>query len=190
MFPNISRFIKRHIRSVFHTGYNINATAASRTAVTASNPIAVGQVVQLDYDNHEGHTEAPVVGEHTSGAKGMFAIVESLTQGDNPNQLRKGSTTNYKGGIINVTTSGECYALVKASSNLTAGDLVSPWSSGTGSNVKWLINNNATTVAHMKTRTGADGANQPFAEMLEACTTTETSGGAVLKRVRILQPAW
>lgn len=189
MLPNIARFIKRHIRSVFHTGYDINATDGSRTAITAAKAIVVGQVVQWDSNNHEGVTEHPVVGEHTSGAKGMFAIVESLT-GDPVNSLRPGSASALKGGIINVTTKGECLALVKASSNLAAGDLVSPWSSGTGFNPKWLINNASTTVAHLKTRTGADGANQPFAEMLEACTTAETSGGAVLKRVRIITPEW
>lgn len=168
-----------------HTAKNINATDGSRTARTAA--FARGDICQLDPHNHEDDTDhGIIVADPVAGFNTGLAIVDSLTN-DPVNDFAEGSTTDRKGGMLNVVRgSGRVgYAKVRAvTGNIVAGDTLLTPNSAQGH--RELRDAVPTTVAHLLERVGSTGAAAGFAVALENATTTETASTYKLIKVQIL----
>lgn len=171
-----------------HTGKNINATDGSRTAVTTD--LQEGQLVQMDVYNHEGDTDnGVVVAEPTFGQLAPVGALQAFTS-DPVNSLVPGSTTNRKGGRIEVCFSGKCKALVRAvSTDITKGLLLTPAATSSTAS-RWLRQAAPTTVAHMLLTIGNDGAGRPNAMALEAVTVAETTTASTSKLSDVLLLNW
>ena len=133
------------VRSAHYTGYNINATAGSRTVITAA--LQKGDIVQLDPYNQDGYGLGLAVAKPTAGQVGQLFVVIDVPNG--VNDIVDSTTGRRRGGRINVAPSGVVQLRGNATTNaITVGALLSPY---TG-NAFHLEVSSGTTVAHMKAR--------------------------------------
>lgn len=157
-----------------YTGYNINATAGSRTAW--NQDLLLGHAIQLDPHDHATSTTADkergkTYAQVTAGQKGPFGTVVAFNS-ESVNK-QSGAVANLRdGGSVQLAVRGEAYAIVYA--NATAGTtMLAPDTSGR------LI---ATDESVPALNIGATARR--YAIALE---TADTSSTAALKRVYIVQ---
>lgn len=155
-----------------YTGYNINATAGSRTAFATD--LAIGHTLQLDAHDHATATAADkergkTYGTPTSGQKGPFGTVVGL----NDEGVNKQTVAGVRdGGSVQLAIHGETMALVLA--NCTAGiTTLAPNASGQ------LIATDESAPA-----LNIGNTARRYAIALE---TSDTSGAVGLRRVYIVQ---
>lgn len=164
-------------KTVCFTGFNINATAGSRTAFNAD--LKKGMVLQFDpFDTQStGQGDTPPAGQRV-GTPTASALYNFCIVADHPQRVQndlEGTTANLrKGGGVKGIIAGDCvYALVVAGSGLSIGQALAP---GTAA---------ALVATDQGTPTGRVGANaRAWAVLLE---TLSNGAGTVLAKVQILQ---
>lgn len=159
-----------------YTGYNIHATAGSRTVVNAN--LVRGACLQYDGHNHEGDKSARTFALPTSGFNWPVAIVDP----DNPPHVmdnvntQEGVTANLrKGGTVKLVTNGRVQAYVQA--NCTKGATRLTATAGQ----QYLSAFSAGTVDANNTTLGTGGPVIAIAD-----ETVDTSGGAALVWVELV----
>lgn len=169
-------------QAIVFTGYNIHATAGSRTIFNAD--LAKGMVLQIDphITQTTGSGELPPLGQRvgtpTAGEDGAFFVVDEAPARAVNDIPDSATPTLRRGGQVRGQSAGFVKALVTqdAGGALAIGTKLSPNTTG------YLIKTAPTTVAHLETRVGA--TSREWAVLREAVAQ---GSGVVLATVEIIR---
>jgi len=158
-------------RDAWYSGYNIHATAGSRTVITED--LKPGYIVQLDPYDHDSTGKGRTVGKPTAGINSQLFVVIDVPS--NVNDIVDTTTNRRRGGVIGISPCGVVQAFANAATNaVVINDKLSPYTA----NSFHLETSAGTTVAHLLARvSGTINQVRPCAVALEA----KASGSGLIK---------